>query len=123
MLVLVEPGTPLGFQVVAAARSQVLTTEARKRAKLLRQAPAAQAAAAGGAAGDAVLALDHNLTSKLQRSGAHVVAPCPHDGACPLAGQCPGCASARAKPAAELCRAALACLPQARIAHSCPAPA
>jgi hypothetical protein len=30
--------------------------------------------------------IDQNLAAKLRRYGAHVAAPCPHDGPCPLAG-------------------------------------
>ena len=113
---LVEPGTPAGFANVAEARAAVLTSEARKAAKVRRRAAkaakaasstaaaaAAAAAAAvdngggsggagfGGAAAAAAAAAgppppDANLALKLQRYGAHVAAPCPHDGPCPLAG-------------------------------------
>ncbi|KAK9843454.1 hypothetical protein WJX81_003461 [Elliptochloris bilobata] len=55
-LVLVEPGTPAGSAAVREARAQILAEEAR-------------CAEAGGVA-----------------AGAHVVAPCPHDGACPMDG-------------------------------------
>ncbi|GBF95535.1 hypothetical protein Rsub_08516 [Raphidocelis subcapitata] len=79
-LVLVEPGTPSGFANVADARAALLTSEARKAAKVARRAAAAAAALGGGAA------LDQNLAAKLRRYGAHVAAPCPHDGPCPLAG-------------------------------------
>lgn len=78
----------------AAAAPQVLTQEGRKRVKLMRQAPAssgqsmnASAAAASPTAPQAAEGqLDANLRTKLRHSGAHVVAPCPHDGTCPLAG-------------------------------------
>ena len=59
VLLLVEPGTPAGAGHIQRARAQLL------------QAAAAAAAAAGGGG----------------PSQAHVVAPCPHDGACPMEGR------------------------------------
>ncbi|KAG2440588.1 hypothetical protein HYH02_010169 [Chlamydomonas schloesseri] len=67
-LVLVEPGTPAGFGDVAEARELLLALETRRGQQL----------AAALARGDA------RAAAKLAGAGAHVVAPCPHDGACPL---------------------------------------
>lgn len=52
---LVEPGTPAGFANISAARTQVLE---------------GGRAVVGGSSGG--------------KQAAHVLAPCPHDGACPL---------------------------------------
>jgi hypothetical protein len=73
VLVVVEAGTPVGAAIVREARAQVLGAEARRAAK-------AEAAAGREQAGSRRLA-----------GGAHVVAPCPHDGACPMeVGGAPG---------------------------------
>lgn len=58
VLLLVEPGTPAGAAHIQRARTQLLEA-------------AAGAAAAGGSGA----------------SQAHVVAPCPHDGTCPMEGR------------------------------------
>lgn len=58
VLVLVEPGTPAGAAAIQRARTQLL------------EAAAAEVAAGRG-----------------DSSAAHVVAPCPHDGACPMEGR------------------------------------
>ncbi|PNH06003.1 Methyltransferase-like protein 17, mitochondrial [Tetrabaena socialis] len=75
VLVLIEPGTPSGFANVAEARQLVLGLEARKRGQLLMAA--ASSASSGGD-------VDARVAEKLQASGSHVVAPCPHDGTCPI---------------------------------------
>ncbi|GLC44611.1 hypothetical protein PLESTF_001658400 [Pleodorina starrii] len=81
VLVLVEPGTPRGFAVIAEARELVLSREGRKRAQL----EAAAAGAYGGAQpGGGDSATDPRVIGKLKGAGAHVVAPCPHDGICPM---------------------------------------
>lgn len=76
MLVLVEPGTPNGAANIQEARAAVLQYEDRRVRKLQ------QRVAVGAGAG-----ADHNLPAKAASKwfGAHVVAPCPHDGPCPLA--------------------------------------
>ena len=67
VLVLVEPGTPAGAAYIQAARTQLLHLAAQEAAVV-------QAQQQDGAAAASV-------------DGAHVVAPCPHDGACPMAGR------------------------------------
>ena len=89
MLVIVEPGTPVGSAVVRAARSTILQFEARKvRAATKRGAAAADAddaAEAGlGAAGADSAASGAEQQSEV--AGAHVVAPCAHDKRCPMDG-------------------------------------
>ncbi|XP_058203656.1 uncharacterized protein LOC131317953 [Rhododendron vialii] len=66
VLVLVEPGTPHGFNIISQMRSYILWMEKRKRRK------------SKGAIDDTSKDL---MTLK---SGAFVVAPCAHDGRCPL---------------------------------------
>lgn len=65
VLVLVEPGTPAGSAHIQKARTQLLEAAALEQ----------QAAAGLGSA------------SSSSSSGAHVVAPCPHDGTCPMEGR------------------------------------
>ncbi|KAF8056824.1 METTL17 [Scenedesmus sp. PABB004] len=81
-LVLIEPGTPAGADTIQDARRLVLEHEQRRAAKLARRAAEAAASAEGGGA-----PADPNLARKLDSKwfgGAHVAAPCPHDGPCPL---------------------------------------
>ncbi|KAL6986456.1 5-oxoprolinase (ATP-hydrolyzing) [Sarracenia purpurea var. burkii] len=66
VLVLVEPGTPHGFNIISQMRSHILWMEKRKRRKLEN--------ALDGTCKDLVTL----------KSGAFVVAPCAHDGRCPL---------------------------------------
>ncbi|XP_010496921.1 PREDICTED: methyltransferase-like protein 17, mitochondrial, partial [Camelina sativa] len=68
LLVLVEPGTPHGANIISQMRSHILWMEKRKLRKLENKMKKAGAE-------KAVLDL---------KSGAHIVAPCPHDGKCPL---------------------------------------
>ncbi|XVF10354.1 hypothetical protein REPUB_Repub07fG0175600 [Reevesia pubescens] len=65
ILVLVEPGTPHGFNIISQMRPLILWMERRKcrKAKVNKE--------------DSKDLLD-------LRSGAFIVAPCPHDGHCPL---------------------------------------
>ncbi|XP_052733877.1 uncharacterized protein LOC108324215 isoform X3 [Vigna angularis] len=66
LLVLVEPGTPHGSNIIAQMRSHILWMEERKYRKASRK--------------------NNEVCKDLitQKSGAFVVAPCPHDGICPL---------------------------------------
>lgn len=66
ILVLVEPGTPQGSKIINQMRSHVLWMENRRTRKLQN--------AAKKTSGDL-------MTLK---TGAFIVAPCPHDGPCPL---------------------------------------
>lgn len=70
VLVLVEPGTPAGSSHIQRARTQLLELAAREaQQQQQRGQPQAGAVGSDGAA---------------EAAGAHVVAPCPHDGPCPL---------------------------------------
>ncbi|XP_024005568.1 uncharacterized protein LOC18009908 isoform X2 [Eutrema salsugineum] len=68
LLVLIEPGTPHGANIISQMRSHILWMEKRKLSKLEKKTKEDEA-------GKDVLDL---------KSGAHIVAPCPHDGKCPL---------------------------------------
>ncbi|KAK4423085.1 Methyltransferase-like protein 17, mitochondrial [Sesamum alatum] len=66
ILVLVEPGTPQGSNIISQMRSHILWMEKRRSHKLQNAA---------------------NKASKdlmTLKTGAFIVAPCPHDGPCPL---------------------------------------
>ncbi|XP_011070360.1 37S ribosomal protein S22, mitochondrial isoform X2 [Sesamum indicum] len=66
ILVLVEPGTPQGSNIISQMRSHILWMEKRRTRKLQHAA---------------------NKASKdlmTLKTGAFIVAPCPHDGPCPL---------------------------------------
>ncbi|CAL5360287.1 unnamed protein product [Camellia sinensis] len=66
VLVLVEPGTPHGSNIVSQMRSHILWMEKRKRRKLEN-------------------AFDETSKDLVDlKTGAFVVAPCAHDGRCPL---------------------------------------
>lgn len=67
ILVLLEPGTPEGSHIISQMRSHILWMEKRKSRK--RKEPSEGA-------------LEDPATS---RNGAFIIAPCPHDGPCPLA--------------------------------------
>lgn len=67
ILVLVEPGTPEGSNIISQMRSHILWMEKRKCRK--RKDTLDGASENSGCSGD----------------GAFVIAPCPHDGPCPLA--------------------------------------
>ncbi|KAI9115321.1 hypothetical protein K1719_013640 [Acacia pycnantha] len=67
VLVLVEPGTPHGSNIIAQMRSHILWMEKRKFRKVAHQN--------SGVCKDLIT----------EKNGVFVVAPCPHDGACPLA--------------------------------------
>eukprot|EP00210_Caulerpa_lentillifera_P002881 g2751.t1 len=73
LLVLIERGTPFGASTIQEARTLVLDYETKKRRKqelsLLNS----------GCGVD-------ELSKKVAGVGVHVVAPCPHDGVCPMEG-------------------------------------
>ncbi|XP_071730650.1 uncharacterized protein [Rutidosis leptorrhynchoides] len=67
VLVLMEPGTPSGSNIISQVREYILWMEKRKSGKLANK--------------------ESNKVSKdltTHKCGAHIVAPCPHDGVCPL---------------------------------------
>ncbi|KAI3422941.1 uncharacterized protein J3R85_011449 [Psidium guajava] len=65
VLVLVEPGTPHGSKIIAQLRSHILWMENRKLRKAAK--------------------LNQDCKDLVDlKSGAFIVAPCPHDGRCPL---------------------------------------
>lgn len=67
ILVLIEPGTPEGSNIISQMRSHILWMEKRKSRK--RKNASEGSSESPAASGD----------------GAFIVAPCPHDGPCPLA--------------------------------------
>lgn len=67
VLVLIEPGTPQGSSIVREMRAHILHMEKKK---LRRSAQSDQG--------------DGFLLESEERPGAFVVAPCPHDGQCPM---------------------------------------
>ena len=71
VLLLVDPGTRAGSAAVLRARELVLDVAGRRAAKRDRRAAAAAAAEREGDAEE-------------PEGGAYVVAPCPHDGPCPM---------------------------------------
>ncbi|KAL2543789.1 methyltransferase [Forsythia ovata] len=66
ILVLVEPGTPQGSNIISQMRSHILWMEKRRGRKLQNAAKKAS----------------NDLMTR--KTGAFIVAPCPHDGVCPL---------------------------------------
>lgn len=68
VLVLVEPGTPQGSSIISQMRSHILWMERRKLRKMK------------DGKGEAL----KDLVPQAQKIGAFIVAPCAHDGACPL---------------------------------------
>uniref|UniRef100_A0A803PP75 Methyltransferase-like protein 17, mitochondrial n=1 Tax=Cannabis sativa TaxID=3483 RepID=A0A803PP75_CANSA len=71
VLVLVEPGTPQGSSIISQMRSHILWMEKRKLRKLKI-----------GTNDDTTKEKD--LVADAQKTGAFIVAPCAHDGTCPL---------------------------------------
>ncbi|XP_004300486.1 PREDICTED: methyltransferase-like protein 17, mitochondrial [Fragaria vesca subsp. vesca] len=67
VLILIEPGTPQGSNIISQMRSHILWMEKRKIRK--SKAPIDETSK------DLVVA---------RKNGAYIVAPCSHDGACPL---------------------------------------
>eukprot|EP00798_Chlamydomonas_sp_ICE-L_P011068 gene11068-18675_t len=73
ILVIVEPGTPGGFANVRDAREQILGQESRRRDRELNRSS---------------LNMDSSGNSTASSTaGAHVLAPCGHDGTCPMQGK------------------------------------
>ncbi|KAK9728061.1 37S ribosomal protein S22 [Basidiobolus ranarum] len=70
VLVLIERGTPEGFRIISSARQHLLS-----RANKVHDSEALQSAD----------------PQQSQTHGAHVVAPCPHDGECPMIGSSMWC--------------------------------
>ncbi|MQL77229.1 hypothetical protein Taro_009634 [Colocasia esculenta] len=73
VLVLVEPGTPHGSKIISQMRSHILWMSKRKCRKMND--------------GSNLASCDTQSitnTKETLRHGAYVVAPCPHDGPCPL---------------------------------------
>ncbi|VAH17136.1 unnamed protein product [Triticum turgidum subsp. durum] len=73
VLVLLEPGTPQGSKIISQMRSYILWMEKRKCRKSEKST---------GAAPSKMKSMV--LQEDLLKDGAFVVAPCPHDGRCPL---------------------------------------
>ncbi|PON73589.1 Ribosomal protein Rsm22, bacterial-type [Parasponia andersonii] len=68
VLVLVEPGTPQGSSIISQMRSHIIWMERRKLRKMK----------------DGKGEASKDLVPQAQKIGAFIVAPCAHDGACPL---------------------------------------
>ncbi|KQJ97493.1 probable S-adenosyl-L-methionine-dependent RNA methyltransferase RSM22, mitochondrial [Brachypodium distachyon] len=73
VLVLLEPGTPQGSKIISQMRSYILWMEKRKCRKSEKST---------GGAPSKTKNIVHQ--EALLKNGAFVVAPCPHDGRCPL---------------------------------------
>ncbi|OAY78496.1 Methyltransferase-like protein 17, mitochondrial [Ananas comosus] len=73
VLVLLEPGTPQGSKIICQMRSYLLWMEKRRSRKIEKSLKNVSGDTTSIAVDDASL-----------RTGAFVVAPCPHDGRCPL---------------------------------------
>ncbi|KAK1306742.1 hypothetical protein QJS10_CPA10g00644 [Acorus calamus] len=73
VLVLVEPGTPHGFDIIHQMRSHILWMANRKCRKN------------DGASSKACEDMQNSNNMMALRTGAFVIAPCSHDGPCPLA--------------------------------------
>lgn len=83
VLLLVEPGTPVGSANIREARTQILAKErisstiAHAAEAVAEREEGMTAASGGGAAATGGAA---------RQTGVHVVAPCPHEGGCPMDG-------------------------------------
>ncbi|CAG8516268.1 1164_t:CDS:10 [Ambispora leptoticha] len=79
ILVLIERGTPAGFDTIAKARQTILQ-ESNNQLVVVEQNNLSSSAYI--VERDAAINEPKETTEEL--NGAHVVAPCPHDGICPL---------------------------------------
>ncbi|XP_047325172.1 probable S-adenosyl-L-methionine-dependent RNA methyltransferase RSM22, mitochondrial [Impatiens glandulifera] len=100
VLVLVEPGTPQGSSIIAQMRSHILWMEKRKSRKLRKVSDKAgkddtdalngdltkTIAIESGVCSKDLMATHEGLKSLIvpRKNGAFIVAPCGHDGQCPL---------------------------------------
>lgn len=71
VLVLLEPGTPHGSNIICQMRSYILWMTKRKCRK-------------SGDSTTRVSSNEKSISTDVRKNGAYVVAPCPHDGRCPL---------------------------------------
>ncbi|GMH39551.1 hypothetical protein BSKO_07449 [Bryopsis sp. KO-2023] len=85
VLVFIEPGTPVGAANIQEVRSFILDFERKRYRKTMQAATPTQK-------GDETLPissmdLDPLAKQRLDAAGCHIVAPCPHDGECPMNGK------------------------------------
>lgn len=78
VLLLVEPGTPVGSANIREARTQILATV--KSTEPLTEGTLT------GETDQAAERIGIGTGCAARQAGAHVVAPCPHDGGCPMDG-------------------------------------
>ncbi|CAI5491588.1 unnamed protein product [Closterium sp. Naga37s-1] len=76
VMVLVETGNPRGYEAIAKARAHILHTQRAKAARLADRGPSKNAP---------------HSSKPLLPPGAHVLAPCAHDGHCPMYGTTSWC--------------------------------
>ncbi|CAI5938932.1 unnamed protein product [Closterium sp. NIES-64] len=76
VMVLVETGNPRGYEAIAKARAHILHTQRAKAARLADRGPSKNAP---------------DPSKPLLPPGAHVLAPCAHDGHCPMYGTTSWC--------------------------------
>jgi hypothetical protein len=94
VLVIVEPGTPIGSAAVREARTAVLRVEARRqRAAGKHQAARAVAMEEPADEADAGQRVEAagDVTADASLAGVHIVAPCAHEQRCPMDGTAQWC--------------------------------
>ncbi|KAL3678042.1 hypothetical protein R1sor_020998 [Riccia sorocarpa] len=84
ILVLIEPGTPQGSSTIREIRSHILQMERKKMRK--RKQMGARLSSNKEVETEKVSGLDSSGTSAKTKSGAFVIAPCSHEGRCPMDG-------------------------------------